>query len=848
MAIIPPAPADINKCAILRILREKSDPADGLAAKAQQFIAAATPMIDLVAAGPFRTYTLHNRDHAKKLLHLTEHILHPETLEILTPLECVFLIYAAFLHDMGLAVTSTERDRILRSPEYQDTLRRWPEIETAISQVRSAHRVAADQERPALEALMYQLHEAALTAYLRPQHATVARYKSLIAHLVSAGGPDLFTFRGVSFEDWIIDICVSHNLDAACLAELRSPQEDRFPRDLSVSHETVNAQFCAAVLRLIDILDFDRERTPNILFESLGLADSDLPGAEVSIREWEKHMSIHSLDVRAGELVVSAECKHPAIERTIRDFCEIIEREIKDTLAILNRNSRQVAERYRLVLPTSIRTRIASRGYIYRVLSLRLNQSAIISLLMGEKLYASPSVAVRELIQNSLDACAVRRHLDSSSDYVPQIAIKSETDSAGRTWLEIDDNGIGMDDHVIAEYFLSIGSSYYESNEFKRQMERQADGASLFRPISKFGIGILSVFMLADVLEVQTRRALSPRGDHESRLIRIERLGGLAFIAQGARTAPGTTVRIRLRADSARVPAVLSDIASYLTWLIIRPWCLISVSFERGRTFHLPALHGGFYSTEPEALATLRDKGREVLVIDARRWSQRLRGLILLLFEVTPDSRLVPSNVSWVNQENVRWSDNRHMLGRDLLVGYNGNRVSVNGFRLKSVRLKNIMGLPRNFRPSFLIDIDAVSDENIEFDVSRERLTKRGELALRDEIRSVVLSAMSETGVFVRLTSEPALGLLQLLSNQGGARSSTGGFTVDAPTGLSTLIESVRRALPVDAWPKGVHHKIAEDLGISSSLASRLVGFLISRGLVINPNNHRSMSDVISPN
>jgi HD superfamily phosphodiesterase len=88
---------------------------DGTADKVREFIRVATPMVDLIIAGPFKEYTLHNRDHAKKLIHLAGEIIAEETLTQLSSLELLVIVYSAFLHDMGMAVTLKERDQFLKS-------------------------------------------------------------------------------------------------------------------------------------------------------------------------------------------------------------------------------------------------------------------------------------------------------------------------------------------------------------------------------------------------------------------------------------------------------------------------------------------------------------------------------------------------------------------------------------------------------------------------------------------------------------------------------------------------------------------------------------------------------------
>ncbi len=819
----------------MRVLHKKSTHEDGIAAKVQQFIAAATPMVDLVAAGPFRNFTLHNRDHAKKLIHLSEHLVPPESIAQLTALECLFIVYSAFLHDMGMAITQTERENILRSSEYQDTLRSWPSLNSTIQRLRKYVSKAPEEDKAALEALIYQLHEAGLTAYLRPRHATHARYHALVDHLrKSSGQSDLFSLKGVPFEEILIDICASHNLDAATLIETRSAYEDRFPRDLIVSHHKANTQFCAALLRLTDILDFDRERTPSILFESLGLPNSDLPGAEVSIREWEKHMAIHTLDFREDEIVVCADCTHPAIERTIRDFCQVIEREIKDTVAVANRGLGDSSQNYRLALPLSVRPRITSRGYIYSDVSLRLNQSAIISLLMGERLYANSSVAIRELLQNALDACAVRAKLEPVLRYTAQITITSTVDQFSRTWIEIEDNGIGMDDHVIGEYLLRLGDSYYDSPEFQRQFSRLGNTDEPFRAISRFGIGILSVFMLADALEVQTKSDFSPRSDSAPRLVRIERLGGIAFIAPGNRTDAGTRVRIRLRQDIKPPSTLFSEINAYLRNLLIRPQFLIRVALEGDRTaYYLPGTGGDFYTAPTGAIEKAGSDGYKIIPIDLGRWSNRLSGVAIVALAV--DDKGLLTNRGKTGSIRIHENPKIGNINPKLIApDYKGNRISVNGFRLMSFKTKNLLALGERNRLSFILDLNVRSDDEIEYDVSRERLTSRGEKALREEIKKAVLGALTSSPVVDMLS--PDLATSMLASATHNVRNFSSSPEAEAPDAIRALFAVVQSAIPKTHWPNGMHHKIATDLGITSSLASKVISKLLSRGLISNPN------------
>jgi len=88
----------------------------------------------------------------------------------------------------------------------------------------------------------------------------------------------------------------------------------------------------AGALRLADILDFDRERTPVVLFHYLlptALASTD----DRSVLEWKKHMAISCWDIDDEAVVFRGECDNHILHHTIVQFADTIENEITTTLA-----------------------------------------------------------------------------------------------------------------------------------------------------------------------------------------------------------------------------------------------------------------------------------------------------------------------------------------------------------------------------------------------------------------------------------------------------------------------------------------------------------------------------------
>jgi HSP90 family molecular chaperone len=158
---------------------------------------------------------------------------------------------------------------------------------------------------------------------------------------------------------------------------------------------------------------------------------------------------------------------------------------------------------------------------------------------MGTSLYTEKTVALRELLQNSIDACRCRKAKEAGYEgKISYQLVKENTGEGEIRKIIVEDNGVGMDDHVIENYFMRIGKSYYQSRDFKKECIQ-------FSPISVFGIGILSCFMMADRIEVETFKE-----GREPRKVEIENYSEYFVTRRGSRTEPGTTITLFLKDDA----------------------------------------------------------------------------------------------------------------------------------------------------------------------------------------------------------------------------------------------------------------------------------------------------------
>jgi molecular chaperone HtpG len=128
--------------------------------------------------------------------------------------------------------------------------------------------------------------------------------------------------------------------------------------------------------------------------------------------------------------------------------------------------------------------------------------------LMVHSVYSETDIFLRELISNASDACD-RLRFEAianpmlTADGAPFV-IRIKPDSAAAT-LAISDNGVGMGRQELIDNLGTIARS--GTRAFISTLAQANDGAAL---IGQFGIGFYSAFMVADRIEVVSRRAGSP--------------------------------------------------------------------------------------------------------------------------------------------------------------------------------------------------------------------------------------------------------------------------------------------------------------------------------------------------
>src|SRR5277367_932096 len=166
--------------------------------------------------------------------------------------------------------------------------------------------------------------------------------------------------------------------------------------------------------------------------------------------------------------------------------------------------------------------------------------------LIVHSLYSHPEIFLRELISNSSDALDKLRHLTLTDDAYKSLPfdprIELELDEEKKT-LTIADTGIGMNEEELAENLGTIARS--GTKNFISQLSGDARKDSNL--IGQFGVGFYSAFMVADKVEVVSRKAGQ---DQAWRWISDGKTG--YDIEPAERAVAGTTVLLHFNEEGAQ--------------------------------------------------------------------------------------------------------------------------------------------------------------------------------------------------------------------------------------------------------------------------------------------------------
>ena len=513
--------------------------------------------------GLFSEYTKHDISHVDGMLKLLNFIIVQEANNTMTPTDWMMIVLGVYFHDLGMIITNDEYDNRMDDDDFQEYLKGLDN--KYYDSLKSENRDKA----------IYQ-------DYIRQHHGDrVYNWISSIKGSYEGNNPvekllfDVLSKVDSKFRIDLARLCKSHQ--EKILDVFNNEDADvQYSQDESTK---VNLIYCAAVLRTADLLHVTSERTPNVDFLLIS------PKNAYSRREWVKQRAVNCIlpkqerdkddnvdpNKEAHLFEVRAEFNDDDAYLHFNQYLDYAQSELSETNKICRDSSKRNNDKYSFPWDGIDRSKIQTINFSAEKLRFELDKDNILKLLIGHTLYSNASVVFRELTQNAIDAVRLMTTgtKESSKVYEPKVNISWDSN---KRELKVADNGVGMNEDVIRNYLFRVGVSNYHSEKFKKEHPD-------FHPISRFGIGILTCFMVSDEINITTCH----HKENRVHLVKIRHLEGEYILRHDGPTSDivdekhGTTFCLKLRED---VPVNEEDIERHLRKWIIIPRCKVTLSID----------------------------------------------------------------------------------------------------------------------------------------------------------------------------------------------------------------------------------------------------------------------------
>lgn len=493
-----------------------------LAALVNDVIASFGPILKNNQLFFFDEYTDHGIEHIEMVLKAAEYIIPAESFQYIKSNEIAILILAIVLHDIGMhidfstfkAFINGEYDNVkvdvLDKKNWQEL---WLEYLSEIQHFSSKQKgdIFGNQNEIINEPDLSNKDKLTGTdkkiigEFIRRHHARIAQEIALGGFIGNSTIPFGNVNLNTKNKEFVGIVARSHGMnirDTFVYLEKVAYVAWKNPADMNII-------FLMVLLRIADYLQIDKSRTDKNM---LKIKTFNSP---ISLKEHQAHLSIEHLTFKNEDpelIVVTCEPKDAQMYVKLQELIKEIQHELDLSWAILGEiygflpdNKPKIKFR-RIASNLEHPTFLDKIDYVPKKIRFEVNNE--LSKLLVAPLYGNdPKIGVRELVQNATDACKERLKIEQdkkNSNYEPLVTVSLEKKNDEQYLFTIKDNGKGMTLDEILNYFLSVGSSFRYSHQWKKDFLSK-DNKGLIKRNGKFGIGVLATFLLGDEIYVKTK-------------------------------------------------------------------------------------------------------------------------------------------------------------------------------------------------------------------------------------------------------------------------------------------------------------------------------------------------------
>ncbi|WP_238917317.1 ATP-binding protein [Clostridium sp. YIM B02555] len=472
----------------------------------------------------FPHYSMHDASHSWSIVNKIEMILGESRIRQLSPTDTFLILETAFVHDLGMIISEEDQKELWSKIEFRKY------IEDIINNNYDKDLVAAasyikDIEKNGVKnskdwPIEVKKYVVILNAdYFRRIHNS--RSAEIIVH---SSKIEVLRNRNNLIQERIMrliaQISIMHGTNFSDIVEKLYKKEN------GVSTDEIHPRMIACLLRLGDLLDLDNGRFGEVLSNTVYMPES-------SKEHKEKHQAITHFLVSPERIEVAAICPNDSVYRATRQWFDWLQDELKN-----------LSSKWSDIVPTNfiggppslgeIKLSIKDSSGITEQLNFKFNidQKVAFEFIEGSGIYENRLDCIREIIQNSLDATKMQiwndvkigrysslkecddilKKLEFSST-VPKFIknmyqlkiqvdyVEADNDDESEFKISIEDSGCGISQQDLKR-MESVGQSWKDDIEKYKIIEDMPDW---MKPTGSFGVGLHSIFMITDTVEIDTK-------------------------------------------------------------------------------------------------------------------------------------------------------------------------------------------------------------------------------------------------------------------------------------------------------------------------------------------------------
>lgn len=481
----------------------------------------------------FDEYTDHSIIHVEDVIRTAVDLMTEEALEQITPQDAAVLIIGICFHDSAMHL-SEEGFFSLVDPEHKwkainffDSVnwsQLWVEFlgEARRFDDRKLLSIFGDTkpvEPPALSSIDLSKRDRLLIGeFLRRHHPRLAHEIAIngVPGINGKSYPIFETYGDSTLENLSGLVARSHGMD------LRLCVDYLVKERALIEYQGIHPVFLMVLLRVADYLQIQEKRAPS---ETLKIRALISP---ISQGEWKVHHCVKNITLGINDpeaIFIDARPEDIHTFLRIRQWISGIQKELDLSWAVLGevygRFTKEGFNNFTLNLRrirSSIDDLKAFRNevkYIPEKISFEASNSDLLKLLIGPLYGERPSIGVRELVQNSVDAVREMNDFIIQDDKLESIKrsnipvdvlveIILDEESKLPTKVIVTDKGVGMTIDILKNYFLNVGASFRKSDAWKKSHQTESGDSRVIRS-GRFGVGALAAFLIGNEIKVTSR-------------------------------------------------------------------------------------------------------------------------------------------------------------------------------------------------------------------------------------------------------------------------------------------------------------------------------------------------------